>query len=425
MKKKLCNHCKDEKTLDNFSAQSKGWCRKCKTDSVRERRHAHAKTREKLKQQIDEGVRDPDPVIPDGQQQCINCKDIKDLEEFHKNNGYNTGHRSTCINCVNSKKREKAVHKPKSAGTHKCIRCKDDKNVSEFYKDRSRPSGLRDWCKECVKTYNEQKYDEEEIPATKECNACGNDLPLENFTKNKYGKYYRSNDCIKCRNIARRLVNNKRIINGTKYCRSCQTTKEVSKFHADKSNKDGLQIYCAVCKVRALNMSSSKFEAFVDKLFTDLKKNATKRNIAVKIKLSDILDLYKEQNGRCVYTDILMTHDRIPKENSRLTNPHNISVDRIDSTCPYTKTNIQLVCVIVNLIKYDMTENDFLNVCIKVAKSQKSEEFIKQQQYQDAIKNILETDIKTVKAKSFSIAANYVYDPQRSFIAFHHLVDAQ
>lgn len=410
MKKQLCKHCKIKKTIDNFSAQSKGgWCRKCKTDSVREKRQAFAKKREQLKQQqIDEGKRDPDPIVPDGQQQCINCKDIKDLDEFHVRKDRKTGRRSTCIKCVNNEKREKAVYQPKAAGTHKCIRCENDKNVSEFYKDKSRPSGLRDWCKECVKEYNEQKYDEDEIPPTKECNTCGDDLPLDNFSKNKYGKYHRANDCTKCRNIARRLINNERIMNGTKYCRSCETTKDVSKFHADKSTNDGLQTYCGVCKIRALNMSSSKFEGFIKKLFTDLKKNATKRNIIVKIKLSDILDLYKKQNGRCAYTDVLMTTDRIPKENSRLTNPNNISVDRIDSTLPYTKQNIQLVCVVINLVKYDLSENNFLSMCAKVALSQKSKKITEHQRYQNAIKNILETDIASVDPRSFSIARNYV-----------------
>ena len=116
--------------------------------------------------------------------------------------------------------------------------------------------------------------------------------------------------------------------------------------------------------------------------------------------------MYAKQNGICAYSDTAMTTDRIPKENSRLANCYNISVDRIDPMLGYTKDNIQLVCVGVNLIKYDLKEEDFLSMCAKIALSKKCEKITKKQQYDNAIRNILESDIKSVNQNSFNILLN-------------------
>jgi len=41
-------------------------------------------------------------------------------------------------------------------------------------------------------------------------------------------------------------------------------------------------------------------------------------------------------------------------------NKYNISIDRIDSSKGYTKDNIQLVGSIINIMKNDIKEEDFL-----------------------------------------------------------------
>jgi hypothetical protein len=43
--------------------------------------------------------------------------------------------------------------------------------------------------------------------------------------------------------------------------------------------------------------------------------------------------------------------------------PTNISIDRIDSSKSYSFENIQLVCVVVNLMKLDMTQDEFTSWC--------------------------------------------------------------
>ena len=47
---------------------------------------------------------------------------------------------------------------------------------------------------------------------------------------------------------------------------------------------------------------------------------------------------------------------------------HNISVDRINSNKSYSLKNIHLVCNIINVIKWDLNFDDFLDICKLVSK---------------------------------------------------------
>jgi hypothetical protein len=85
-----------------------------------------------------------------------------------------------------------------------------------------------------------------------------------------------------------------------------------------------------------------------------------KRNISVNIDKSYIYELQKKQKSKCVYCNCDLKHDgtRNKKRDMQL---DNLSVDRIDSNEGYTKKNTQLTCIICNLMKFDMTEKDFIN----------------------------------------------------------------
>ena len=47
--------------------------------------------------------------------------------------------------------------------------------------------------------------------------------------------------------------------------------------------------------------------------------------------------------------------------------PTNVSIDRIDSTKGYTINNVQLVCVVLNIAKSNLPQNDYIDWCKKVA----------------------------------------------------------
>lgn len=76
------------------------------------------------------------------------------------------------------------------------------------------------------------------------------------------------------------------------------------------------------------------------------------------ITFDDVLEIYNKQNGLCVYTKETLTH--VLGEGNINTN---MSLDRIDSNKGYTKDNVQLTLRIINTMKSNLKEIDFLNFC--------------------------------------------------------------
>lgn len=85
---------------------------------------------------------------------------------------------------------------------------------------------------------------------------------------------------------------------------------------------------------------------------------ARQRDIAYEIKFSDILDLFSEQEGCCYYTKVVLALEA----NLQTT----ISLDRIDSNLGYVKSNVVLCCTTINLMKLDLSVEDFKAWCGKV-----------------------------------------------------------
>lgn len=74
-----------------------------------------------------------------------------------------------------------------------------------------------------------------------------------------------------------------------------------------------------------------------------------------------VLSLYEKQNGLCSLSGIKMTWDTL---NGRV--PTNLSIDRISSYIGYTKENVQLVCRIVNVMKSNLGQLEFIDLCRKI-----------------------------------------------------------
>ena len=83
--------------------------------------------------------------------------------------------------------------------------------------------------------------------------------------------------------------------------------------------------------------------------------------------LEYMMGIYDAQNGKCALSGVTMTYQR---GNGNV--PTNISIDRIDSNKGYIKGNVQLVCRIVNVMKNEWKQDDFIEFCKKIV--EKSEE---------------------------------------------------
>lgn len=88
---------------------------------------------------------------------------------------------------------------------------------------------------------------------------------------------------------------------------------------------------------------------------------AQNRNLKFSIDIQYAWRLFKRQNRRCALTGVPL--------NLSLNAGHEktASLDRIDSSKGYIKRNVQWVDKTVNRLKMDLTDEQFINVCKKVA----------------------------------------------------------
>lgn len=260
----------------------------------------------------------------------------------------------------------------------KCRTCKETKSLEFFSKDSSNKSGFQCVCKICAsqKTYYDPNVDPK--TTTKVCvGECSQEKCLIEFSMQKTGKYGRANICIDCRKIDRRKkFNNEPPKEGTKICIDCKTELNVSKFSTNKyAKKDGLRSTCKKCAIKRGGIIQSKFEPFIKSKLRDCKnriKKKAKRNIIIpyEIDAEFIKELYEKQNGKCALTGIQLTHNALNDRkdgDEHILNKYNLSIDQIEPSKGYIKDNVQLVCAIVNRIKFDLTTEKLLKLTTQIA----------------------------------------------------------
>ncbi len=102
------------------------------------------------------------------------------------------------------------------------------------------------------------------------------------------------------------------------------------------------------------------------RIVSHYKEIAELRNIKFKITAQDMWNQYVKQNMVCPYTGVELY---LETKNSLLRTPINASLDRIDSKKHYTVDNIQWVLKKVNVIKNDLTHNEFIELCHLISKN--------------------------------------------------------
>jgi hypothetical protein len=86
-----------------------------------------------------------------------------------------------------------------------------------------------------------------------------------------------------------------------------------------------------------------------------VKHSAKIRNIEFKITIEDAWKLFVKQQKRCIYTNLPLKFGNPYKKEETTA-----SLDRIDSSKGYTKDNIQWVHKVVNKMKMDHSEKEFM-----------------------------------------------------------------
>jgi len=88
----------------------------------------------------------------------------------------------------------------------------------------------------------------------------------------------------------------------------------------------------------------------------------TTRNLAFLVDLDYVIGLLKAQSGKCAITgwDLEFTRGGTFKGSM---NPRGCTMDRIDNDKGYIRGNIQLTCVLPNMIRGTMSLESFKSLC--------------------------------------------------------------
>lgn len=97
------------------------------------------------------------------------------------------------------------------------------------------------------------------------------------------------------------------------------------------------------------------------KYWTNLMAGAKARNIEFDITLEEAWDLFVEQNRRCA-----LSGQSIWFSQRSESTPQTASLDRIDSTKGYVKSNCQWVHKDINNMKWNFSDDYFIDICKKV-----------------------------------------------------------
>jgi hypothetical protein len=124
-------------------------------------------------------------------------------------------------------------------------------------------------------------------------------------------------------------------------------------FHKRWRLHTGNNVQCLNCAIEwQMNQRRRNPLRFI---FRDAKKHAIYHKRDFFITLKDLEELMILQEGKCALTGILFNKDIPP------------SLDRIDSKLGYTKDNIQLIQIKVNVMKSNLEQNDFIFLCEQIA----------------------------------------------------------
>lgn len=139
----------------------------------------------------------------------------------------------------------------------------------------------------------------------------------------------------------------------TKHCKRCSQDTD-HRLVVDKRKGHNNYYSCSIC----LEKNSKKYRKKNWFKYLATKANARKRAGSVKLDEQHIRKLAQDQNNQCALTNQVMDI------NSKWWRP---SLDRINSKIGYTLENIRLVAWIVNHTKGDLMDDEFIDMCKKVA----------------------------------------------------------
>jgi|TARA_Y100000114_G_C11585318_1_gene243085 hypothetical protein len=152
-----------------------------------------------------------------------------------------------------------------------------------------------------------------------------------------------------------------------KKCLTCGKVKPIDRFELDRRVNGYRLNHCRPCRQsgKRKKISESPY-AYTNNLYSQL-RSRRKKTHEFTLEKEDLHDMYDQQEGLCAYSGMIMTYIKDG------TGYHhtNISIDRIDNDLGYTKENVCLVCLAINMMKYTLDLNELIEWSILIADNHK------------------------------------------------------
>lgn len=220
----------------------------------------------------------------------------------------------------------------------KCSKCLDEKSLYDFNKAKNKKYGVSSVCKECHSEYRKNHYLLNKVKVLKQVSVYKKNNPviIKSHKMNVFSKKAgRSIEC-KCSNCDNSIFKNKDDFNNINKLMYCSKECKI------KNSKSDYYYYLKQVEKRAKKMGREfdLDENFIKDLLEQVQCNKCNvSNIGIKLyNLKDIKSLY-----------------------------NTASLDRINSNKGYTKDNIQWICLGINYMKLDYT-NDELHEILELIK---------------------------------------------------------
>lgn len=222
-----------------------------------------------------------------------------------------------------------------------CRRCEQEKPLIAFSRNKTFPDGLSTWCKQCRSEYRREEYaahhpgrqratsESEMVYKTKVCIDCMQELPISHF--------HRKRDAADKR---------------TSYCMECGNARSI-KWQRDNKEKVNLRLreWRSRTPRQALNVTLN---------------GALKRRPSIDPPtIDDLMEMFDRQGGRCILSGVKFTWGQ-----GKLL-PTSITIDRIDQSGDYSKSNIRLVCHAVNSFRGTMSDDEMFTMALALVGNMK------------------------------------------------------
>lgn len=169
------------------------------------------------------------------------------------------------------------------------------------------------------------------------------DLTSDFFYRDKKDKLGFQKRCKDCNRLTNKAFKNK---NPDYFKKNSVEAYKKRKEENPNYNVDRYSKYRQQYLDRKARWSSTEYGRLYD-IYCSAKQRALLKNIESDMTFENVLDMFKEQDGKCLLTGMKLDFSKKIKGVNY--NPLAPSIDKIDASKGYVKGNVRIVAVIVNL----------------------------------------------------------------------------